>query len=807
MTLAVAWLRLEMRRRWRSLAVLALLVALSTGVVITALAGARRGASALERLHERTLPTTVGVVLNAPGFDWRPVARLPEVASLTRFVVDYAMEIDGVDGNGVGFPMVDDNFGRTIERPVVFAGRMFDPASPDEAVVSRRFVTHYRKGVGDTVTLRLPSAAQLAASFTGQAPHRFSGPVVPLHIVGVVLSPWMSDSLGAPGGIQMSPGVTSKYRAEIIGTPGPRNTQFVNALVRLRHGGADIPRFTDDLQRITGRDDIGLLDLVAQQDELQHQVAFESRCLVAFAIAAFLAALFLVGQAITRYAAASTAELHTLRALGMTPRQGTAVAAAGNALVGVLGALLGVGAAWIASYWFPYGTASLYESSPGRQWDWLVMAPVAMLVAVLVGFAAATSARLAIRAARREVAERRSQVAAAAARAGAPVPLIVGTRFALEPGRGRRAVPVRPALLGAVTGVLGVVAAFTFSHGVSDAADHPERWGQTFQLGARLGYNSQPVVPRAEVDSALLAQPEVTGLVDSRSAVASAPSGQDTVALWEYSRSSKPGRTVVLDGRMPAAADEVLLAPRTLETLDAHVGGTVTLTGSTRIPRVLHVVGSGFVPIGPHNGYADGGWLSTAGFDSLFDGFKFQVTWITISPGLDPTATAALLTKRTDKALPAGQRDLEIDTAEVPDELAEIREVRTLPIVLGGFLALLAVGAVGHALATAVRRRSRELAVLRTLGMTQRQCRRTVFTQASVLAAVGLLFGVPIGLALGRTVWRVVADYLPVEYVAPLAFLAMLLIWPGALVVANLLAAWPGQRAARLRIASVLRAE
>ena len=41
-----------------------------------------------------------------------------------------------------------------------------------------------------------------------------------------------------------------------------------------------------------------------------------------------------------------------------------------------------------------------------------------------------------------------------------------------------------------------------------------------------------------------------------------------------------------------------------------------------------------------------------------------------------------------------------------------------LPLALGGFLALLAAGAVGQALTMAVRRRRRELAVLRTLGLT-----------------------------------------------------------------------------------------
>jgi ABC-type antimicrobial peptide transport system permease subunit len=91
--------------------------------------------------------------------------------------------------------------------------------------------------------------------------------------------------------------------------------------------------------------------------------------------------------------------------------------------------------------------------------------------------------------------------------------------------------------------------------------------------------------------------------------------------------------------------------------------------------------------------------------------------------------------------------------------------------------------------------------------MTRWQSRCVVVTQASVLAVLGLLVGVPLGVALGRTTWRTVADYTPLEYVPPVALLALLLVGPLALLVANLLAAWPGQQVARLRIAQVLRAE
>src|SRR5439155_4246847 len=120
-TLLRTWLRLELRRRWRSLAVLALLVAISTGVVLTSLAGARRGANALDRLRARTLPATVAVYANQPGFDWNQVRTLPDVSALGTFVVTYAMAVQGLSGDPVGFPPADDAVMRTIERPVVLS--------------------------------------------------------------------------------------------------------------------------------------------------------------------------------------------------------------------------------------------------------------------------------------------------------------------------------------------------------------------------------------------------------------------------------------------------------------------------------------------------------------------------------------------------------------------------------------------------------------------------------------------------------------------------------------------------------------
>ncbi|WP_214109515.1 ABC transporter permease [Acrocarpospora catenulata] len=794
------WLRLEVRRRWRSLAVLALLVAFASGTVLAAVAGARRGGSAVERLVAVTLPFSAVVLPNQPKFDWDRVRRLPSVAAVTTFPLIPGYVVKDPVGFQPDLPMVVDREAwHTIEKPVILAGRLPSPDRADEAVIVPKFTERYGKGVGDTVTVQLYTAAQVDAALAGSASREMApeGPEATATIVGVIRSAWFSDSVTSSGDFILSPGFFTKYRDEMVGT---KELASFNALVRLTAGFTALPQFKRELAAATGRSDLDVWDAGAIKTHQEEFLAFEAYSLLAFGLAALAASLVLVGQTVARYTAATVAELHQLRMLGLTPRQSVIAAALGPTLAASAGAVLGVAAAYGASAYTPVGAAALIEPTPGLDADWPVLLPGGLAVPVLVALGALLSGALALRGAHARPA-RRSVAALLAGRANLPVPAVVGTRFALESGRGRGSVPVRPALLGTVTGVLGILAAFTFSSGVADAGERPERFGQTFHLQVYL-YDSGAIPPDDAVYRALAGHPDVAGISDDLTAVAQ--SGRTSVTLHTYDLGAKPLPIVVERGRPPHDDQEIMLALRTAQELGAGIGDEVALTGQPG-RGTFRVTGIGFVPKGSHNTYFEGGLVSMAAFDRLFDAYKFHTLLVSLRPGVDPEQVVAALQELV-RSVPGAQFS---EFAPAPDliELAEIRDMRILPVALAAFLALLAVGAVGHVLATAVRRRRHELAVMRALGLTRRQARWIVATQASVLAVIGVVAGVPLGMALGRMLWRLVADLWPLAYQPPVAFWALLTIGPAALLVANLLAAWPGHRAARLRVGHVLRAE
>src|ERR1700684_2321720 len=146
-------------------------------------------------------------------------------------------------------------------------------------------------------------------------------------------------------------------------------------------------------------------------------------------------------------------------------------------------------------------------------------------------------------------------------------------------------------------------------------------------------------------------------------------------------------------------------------------------------------------------------------------------------------------------------------TVQRPAEIVNYRTIGVTPTLLVSGLALGAVAALALTLAASVRRRRRDLALLKTLGFTQRQLAEAVAWQASVAAITGVVAGVPAGIALGRWLWDLFARDIYAVPEPSVPVLQVVLVALGALVLANLAAAIPGRIAARTSTALVLRAE
>ena len=99
-------------------------------------------------------------------------------------------------------------------------------------------------------------------------------------------------------------------------------------------------------------------------------------------------------------------------------------------------------------------------------------------------------------------------------------------------------------------------------------------------------------------------------------------------------------------------------------------------------------------------------------------------------------------------------------------------------------------------LITSVRRRRRDLALLKTLGFTRRQLAGVVTWQATIAVTIGAIIGIPLGVVLGRSLWDLFAREIHAVPEPTVPALTIALVALGALLLANIVAAIPGRQAA-----------
>jgi ABC-type antimicrobial peptide transport system permease subunit len=778
------------------------LIGLFGGIVTATAAGARRTDDAYARFvaAHHGAPYLVSDFIPNPEAAVVPpaaVAALPSVAEADSFRV-FGLAAD------TGYNVVASPDGRAygtgLSRLKVLQGRLPDPARADEAVadftqpgvrVGQRVSVGLEPAKdGDTHTPDL-SAAPIPATFT---------------VVGIVAAPgrfppFAANSFFSGPSYYLTPAF---YRAHATSVAA---LEF--SLVRLHPGAASAAQHqVDALGR--GRP-VGVQELNAQASDVNRSAHFVAVALWLLAGLLLLAAVLVLGQLLARQIALDAADYPMLHVLGLTRRQLAGLAVARCAVIGVAGAALTVSVAVALSPLTPIGLARAAEPAPGFACDTPVLVTAAAAtIAVTVALAlwpawrAARTASTALRAGNQHELGRRSAVADAATRAGLPVTLTTGVRMALERRPGPAGGPVRVTIGGAIVGICAMVAALVFGASLGHLTGSPPLFGVTWDT--EIWNNNGPgaigaagPVVRADPDIATAAFVQ-TG-IDFRF-------GGRAVSGFAYTPVKGTFAASMLTGRVPVAAGEVALGASTAALLGARAGATLRGNAENEgaPPVPVRVVGTAVLPPGDVSAHLGDGVIVTRQALVRLAGGRARspyVMAVTFRAGVDSAAATA----RLDRRLLAVDGNFFTQPPATPNDLVNFGRIQDLPLILGSVLAVMTLITVAHLLGTSIRRRRRDLAILKTLGFTHGDVGRTVAWQVTTLAVIPLVLGIPLGIAAGRTAWRLFAGHLGVIPAVSVPVVLLALAGPATLLLANLVAIGPAVTAMRTRPASVLRGE
>jgi len=784
------WVRADLRRRWRSWVVLGLLAGISVGLACAGIAGARRTQSALPRFQAVGRLPDAALLANDPGFDaakQAEVAALPEVEAAIPFLVPFMLEIAEPAGAESGLLPIDP---ATMSRFVVplVAGRVPNQQRVDEIVVNENMRDRFGLDIGSTLTFAQdapPPEAGLPPELIPKGNPRIRQE---MRVVGIAKATDDENLDSAP-----STGFYRKYRDRLFGS--------TNMFVDLRRDAADLPKFRAGVNEILGHP-VNVMDAATLFgiEKVGDVSDVEQGGLLLFSLAVLIGAGALVGQALVRAVTAGASDLPVWRAIGADRSVVVRALVLPTMVTAAIGAVTAIVVAIALSPRFPIALTRNYELDIGLHADWLVLGlgAVGLIIAVLV--TAWVTAEIRVR--RRVVTRPGASVAARlTTHIGLSPPLLIGSRLAVEPGQGRRAVPVRSAMIGALVGVIGVVGCLTFRAGLADTVADPGRsgvvWDQQVAASGRVAPEDRTQV----VDD-----PAVAAALDALWARAVPINGTSTPTFGTTVLKGDVD-LVVLEGRAPRGSGEIALAPTTMDQLRLGIGDEVRF-GEGGSERSMRVVGRALLPATSHTDYDESAWVTMRALRSVLPG-DAQLGGVETEdyvllrwrPGADIDAAQARF------ARVAEGKDYFVQPATLSPAVVSLGQLRSLPLALAVFFGLLAIATVAHALVTTVRRRRHDLAVLRSIGFTRGDARLAIAWQSTLIAIVGLVVGIPLGIILGRVIWKQLAVSFPVAYVPPLTLVAVLLVVPVAIAIANLVAAGPAHAATRIRPAKVLRTE
>ena len=521
--------------------------------------------------------------------------------------------------------------------------------------------------------------------------------------------------------------------------------------------------------------DLGVTD--EMQRAVEDRLRAEGRAQLAFAAVAALVAVVIFGQTLARQIATESSDVEALAALGLTRGDRTLAAILRSASVALGGAVLAVALAVGLSGFLPRGVGGRVQRHSGMAVDSWVLGLGFLAVGGVVLVLAAVSAWR-VGAMRHRSPSRRVAMADRFASAGAGVVPTLGMRMAFDRSRAARAGQL--SIAACTMAVASVVAAGVVLSSYDALVHEPERFGQRWDVS--FGDFST----RASMDEAvafLEARGDVASAVGELSAAGTARDLPVTVVAY------LPGigrmEPTVASGRVPIGPDEVLLGETAARALGVEIGDEIPLTmefvGSTQSVTVVGFGVAGTALADPHPGRV--AYVAPEAFEGAVE-VAPQVLLVELEP--------RCRCRGRDAALEDAYPDTVVGATSVPRSVLLWDQLSYAPVALAVAVLVLAAVALVNALVTSVRRRGRELAVLKAVGARRRQIRGVVAWQATAWALVAVLIGLPLGVVLSASGWEAITTSLGLHSPTAVPVLFVAAVAVAIVAIANLVALLPG---------------
>ena len=192
--------------------------------------------------------------------------------------------------------------------------------------------------------------------------------------------------------------------------------------------------------------------------------------------------------------------------------------------------------------------------------------------------------------------------------------------------------------------------------------------------------------------------------------------------------------------------------------------------------------------------------IAKSSFDSLYERPRNQFTFVNVSG--DPTSRAGAGARAGARGLPGreGADPRGVDQGQDQD----FNQFLIMLYVLLALSVIVSLFGMVNTLVLSVFERTRELGMLRAVGMTRRQVRRMIRHESVITALIGAALGLPLGILLAVLVTRALSQF-DVQFSLPWLQLVVFVI---VAIIAGVLAAIiPARRASKLNALEALQYE